>query len=234
MRSDAKAQFQLEADMAAPVLRWMRRSHLDVKPEFSLPWGICDFVGVKFDAAKVQRRLSCGQTRAIGPPLRLHILSRIPQLESGKCISLKSLEKEFSGYVSPDLLTREMHRLIQGNFVRSPRQGFFHKVNGWTPLHLSIVAVELKLSRLSDAVSQATNNLAFATGSYIALPSRFAMRISRSGWRDMLAQRGIGLLAVSSERCWELLGPSPSEAVCNEIVQSHVIERFWRTRGNSP
>jgi len=38
-----------------------------VKPEFSLPWGICDLVGVKLDPIKVKRRLSYGQTRPVGP-----------------------------------------------------------------------------------------------------------------------------------------------------------------------
>jgi len=54
--------------MAPPVMRWLRRNGLMVKPEFSLPWGICDLVGVKLDPIKVKRRLSLWPDATRGTP----------------------------------------------------------------------------------------------------------------------------------------------------------------------
>lgn len=44
-------QFDFEREMAQPVLNWLQQNRLEVKSEFSTPWGICDMVGVQFDRA---------------------------------------------------------------------------------------------------------------------------------------------------------------------------------------
>jgi hypothetical protein len=216
--------------MAAPVVRWLRRKGLMVKSEFSLPWGICDLVGVRLDPLKVKRRLSYGQTRPVGPLLRLLILSRIPDCDSGKSIGLKRLANELSHNVETGLLLRELDTLVRDRFVKSTDRGSFQKLNGWAPLHFRIVAVELKLSRISDAIDQALSNRTFATESYVALPRNCALRLSRSDRASNLKRSGIGLLAVSHRACWELLKPTVTEGTCDEIIRSHVVERFWRTR----
>ena len=216
--------------MAKPVASWMADGGLLVKPEFSLPWGICDLVGVKFNPASEKKRLSYGQTKPVGPLARVHILSRIPEFDSGRCVSLKKLEKEFSLHVPSDVLRQEIHFLVRDRFVRSPRRGFFHKLNGWAPLHARIVAVELKLSRFSEAVNQAIANRAFATHSYIALPADLAARIVQSNQRHALIQGGIGLLAVSEHSCRKVLEGSAKDFAYNDILQAYVAERFWRTR----
>lgn len=222
--------FRLEAEMAAPVIRWLRRGGLTVKEEFLLPWGVCDLVGVKLDAARTKRRLSYGQTRSIGSITRLLILARIPESDSGKSISFQRLARDLSAHLSVDDLAGQIDSLVDGRFVIRPRRGFLQKVNGWAPLHSRIVAVELKLSRITEALSQATSNTAFATASYVALPTRRALQVTRSRKADIFTQRGIGLLAVSQHACRELISPNGSNAHSNEIIQSHVTERFWRTR----
>jgi hypothetical protein len=122
-----------------------------VKPEFSLPWGVCDLVGVKLDPRKVKRRLSYGQRRPIGPVLRLLILSRIPDFDSGRSIGLAKLAKELSHNVETGVLLRELDALIRDRFVRNTKRGSFQKLNGWAPLHFRIVAVELKLDLCGPA-----------------------------------------------------------------------------------
>ena len=224
--------FRLEAEMAAPVIRWLRRGGLAVKAEFLLPWGVCDLVGVRLDAAKTKLRLSYGQTQSIGSITRLLILSRIPESESGKSITFQRLAKDLSPHFSSDDLLEQIDALVGGKFVIEPRRGFLQKVNGWAPLHSQIVAVELKLSRITEALSQATSNRAFATASYVALPTRRALQVTRSRKADIFTQRGIGLLAVSQHACRELISPKGSDVHSNEIIQSHVTERFWRTRGS--
>jgi len=216
--------------MAPPVMRWLRRNGLMVKPEFSLPWGICDLVGVKLDQIKVKRRLSYGQTRPVGPLQRLLILSRIPDCDSGKSIGLERLANELSHNIEVEVLLRELDTLVRNRFVKSTKRGSFQKLNGWAPLHFRIAAVELKLSRISEAIDQALSNRTFATDSHVALPRNCALRLARSDRASSLTLGGIGLLAVSHHACWELIKPSITKGTCDEIIRSHVVERFWRTR----
>jgi hypothetical protein len=216
--------------MANPVIRWMDRRGLTAKPEFSLPWGICDLVAVKLDPARVRLRLSYGQTRPVGPPIRLYILSRIPDVDTGRSISFGKLNKDLADILPSDALSRELALLVRGKFVTSPRRGLFQKLNGWAPLHLKIVAVELKLSRVSEALGQAASNRLFATDSYVALPGGLALRVVMTERVKTFKGQGIGLLAVWRHGCRELLKPSTKDAPRNEVIQSHVVERFWRTR----
>jgi hypothetical protein len=224
--------FRLEAEMASPVMRWLRRNGLMVKPEFSLPWGVCDLVGVKLNPLKVKRRLSYGQTRSVGPLLRLLILSKIPDCDSGKSIGVERLANELSHNVETNVLLRELNTLVRDRFVKNTNRSSFQKLNGWAPLHCRIVAVELKLSRVSEAIDQALSNRAFSTDSYVALPRTCALRLAQADRASHLRRGGIGLLAVSHRACWELIKPRISKGTCDAIIQSHVVERFWRTRDN--
>lgn len=232
MSTANKNRFNLESEMASSVIRWMARRGLTVKPEFALPWGVCDLVAVKLDPVRVRLRLSYGQTRSVGPPVRLHILSRIPEADTGRSISFRKLNEDMADILPPDALSRELTLLAGGRFVTSPRLGFFQKINGWAPLHLKIVAVELKLSRVSEALGQAAANRLFATDSYVALPGGLALRVGMSERARNFKLQGIGLLAVWHHGCRELLKPSTKDALRSEVVQSHVVERFWRTRDN--
>jgi hypothetical protein len=222
--------FRLEAEMAMPVTRWLRRRGLTVKAEFLLPWGVCDLVGVKLDSVRTKLRLSYGQTKSIGSLTRLLILAKIPESDSGKSISFQRLAKDLSAHLSLNDLARHIDTLVGGKFVIRPRLGFLQKVNGWTPLHSRIVAVELKLSRITEALNQATSNRAFATDCYVALPHRRAFQVARGSKAALFRQRGIGLLAVSQSACRELIEPGQTDLGSSEITQMHVAERFWRTR----
>jgi hypothetical protein len=219
--------------MAPSVVGWMRDQGLAVKREFLLPWGICDLVGVKLNPKQVRRRLSLGQRRAVGPPLRLHILSMIPDADTGLSITQDELRLELFGCLPNDQLEKELKHLAQLKFVTSPRQGHFQKQNGWAPLYRRIVAVELKLSRISEALAQASSNQTFTTESYVALPSALAHRVAKSVRADQFRKKGIGLLAVSQNSCRCLLSSSCAVGISDEVLQAHCVERFWRTRDMS-
>jgi hypothetical protein len=220
--------------MAVPVARWLHRRGLDVKAEFLLPWGVCDLVAVKLDAQRTKRRLAYGQTRPIGSLLRLLILSKIPDYETGKSIGISRLNRELGDDLSRDFLLKEIAALTRAKFVRAPRHGFLQKLNGWAPLHARVVAVELKLTRVSEAISQAVSNREFATQSYVAFPMKFALRLAESKRAHVFIRSGIGLLGVSARGCCEVIKPHLANVPRNSLIQSHVVERFWRTRGNSP
>jgi hypothetical protein len=236
MRAPAKVNldsFRLENQMAASVVDWMNGQGLAVKREFSVPWGICDLVGVKLIARKVRRRLSYGQKQPIGPPLRLYILSKIPDVDSGRSITEGRLGRELFGYLPNKILGDELRRLSYLKFVTSPRQGHFQKRNGWAPLHKRIVAVELKLSRISEALAQASSNRTFTTESYVGLPSALAHRVAKSGRADEFRRKGVGILAVSQDSCQRLLPSRYVVGYSDEVLQAHCVERFWRTREKS-
>jgi hypothetical protein len=228
--AEADADFPFEAAMAVPVASWLRQRGLVVKSEFLLPWGVCDLVGVKLDPQRTKRRLAYGQTRSVGSFLRLLILSKIPDCETGKSIGIARLSRQPGNDLSGDVLVNEIAALTRAKFVRTPRQGFLQKLNGWAPLHAELVAVELKLTRVSEAVSQAVSNREFATHSYVAFPMEVAIRVAQSKRADLLLRSGVGLLGVSARGCRDLIKPGLESAPRDPLIQAHVVERFWRTR----
>ena len=236
--SDMTAQiypsFRFEADMTGPVARWLLSSGLSVKSEFVLPWGVCDLVGVKLNSSKSRQRLAYGQTRSIGSLFRLLLLSKIPDQKTGQSIGLKRLRADLDCGFSDEVISSEVRKLEHGKFVTFPKPGFVQKLNGWVPLHTRVVAVELKLARVAEALSQAIANREFATHSYVALPMQIATRLSHSQTRHAFTSRGVGLLGVSPDFCRELIAPKLARTSSNELIQMHVVERFWGSRGSSP
>lgn len=223
--------FAREREMTGPVLDWLHNQGLVTKVEFDLPWGICDLVGLSFNEAQVVKRLSFGQRKPVGPMHRVELLRQIPDRESGKSITMRRLRRVASESVGSADLDRDLTKLIADGFVIESRRGAVQKVNGWAPLHERIVAVELKLLRISEAVSQASSNRAFATESYIALPIEVAHRLVRNGRYSDFKSLGIGVLGVSRDGCKVISPVAPTDGH-DATLQMHCVERFWRTRGN--
>ena len=99
------------------------------------------------------------------------------------------------------------------------------------PLQDRMVAVELKLSRVEEAMRQALNNLAFADESYVALPGDIARRVAStpSRWSTFFAA-GVGLLGVTRSRCQVVVAPRKIEQWRDKPVQLYCVEKFWRSR----
>ena len=219
--------------MTSVVRSWLERQKLQVKSEFRLPWGVCDLVGVRLRLLAVRKRLSLGQTRSIGATSSLRILSLVPDASTGGSISFEQLQGELKDLYSRSFVADEVARLERNRFLASSSPGHYQKLNGWAPLHSCLTAVELKLSRVNDAIDQATANQAFADKSYIALPREKAKRWLDCENNGRLEERGLGLLAVSSRSCHVLVKPSISLKYHDSILESHCVERFWRTRDSS-
>jgi len=225
--------FERETEMSRPVRRWLEGQGLVIKAEFALPWGICDLVGLSFDERKVVKRLSFRQFRPVGPMRRVELLQHIPDQESGSAITLGRLQKSVGGALFGLGFEQELGTLIADRFVVRRKGGSLQKVNGWAPLHDRIIAVELKLSRVCEALAQATMNRAFATESYIALPAKVAERLTNGGRYSELEKVGIGVLGVTASACKVVLPVSHQRNELDANLQMHCVERFWRTRGNS-
>jgi hypothetical protein len=217
--------------MTSAAADWMKSSGMAVKAEFITPWGICDLVGLTFNPDKVARRLHLKQTRAVSSITRAVLLLQIPDVETKKSISLDELVRQFSSVIPEDVVSKETARLIADRFVVSPSRGRLQKVNGWMPLQDRLVAVELKLSRIDEAMQQALNNLGFTEESYVGLPVEVARRVAANASRwSKYFDNGVGLLSVARRGC-QILMPSRKDGNRTDTaIQLYCVEKFWRTR----
>ena len=107
----------------------------------------------------------------------------------------------------------------------------------WKPLHSRLVAVELKLSRVADALHQAYNNLLAVDESYVAFPRDMAQHVAarRGRWSlwDRYWVHGIGLLAVDDGACSVLIPVRPN-AEADPRQLGRQVEKFWRERKALP
>ena len=133
--------------------------------------------------------------------------------------------------MSRDMIVRHSNRLIAEGFVVRTTSGELQKRNGWFPMHKRLVAVELKLNRIEEVLSQARNNLLFAQESYIALPKDVANRVSekRARWAPYF-EGGVGLLSVTKRSCEILIRPHRQALAVDNLVQFCCVEKFWRTQ----
>jgi hypothetical protein len=224
--------FELEKEMAPAVCDWLRRAHLTVKQEFSLPWGICDFVGVSLNLSHVRERLRLKQRKAIGPLWRVDLLRHIPDEKADRTISVRTLAKVYGQQIPEQVIKTEVKRLISDRFVLETRTGGLQRLNGWEPLQNRIVAIELKLTRISEALCQAASNRVFGE-SYVALPWDVAHKLSKCNRVSAFDDAGVGLLAVARNACRVVWCPSAHGIKTDPTLQMHCVERFWRSRGNS-
>ncbi len=223
--------FARESDMAASAAGWMKSSGMTVKSEFITPWGICDLVGLTFNPNNVAHRLHLKQTRAVSSITRAVLLLLIPDVETKKSISLGRLVRQCAPSIPEEVVSDETARLITDRFVVSPSRGRLQKVNGWMPLQDRLVAVELKLSRIDEAMQQAFNNLGFAEESYVGLPVEVARRVAAnaSRWSDYF-DAGVGLLSVARRGCQVLVPARNAMNWADTAIQLYCVEKFWRTR----
>jgi hypothetical protein len=223
--------FAKEAEMTDPVARWMRSGGMDVKSEFLTPWGACDLVGMRFDPEKVAHRLRLRQMRSISSITRAFLLLQIPETEDGKLVTIKKLVRESAPSIPENVVRGEMARLIEDGFAVTTSRGRLLKVNSLIPMHDRLVSVELKLSRIEEALNQALNNLGFADESYVAFPAQIAERVSTSPsrWRAFL-DAGVGVLAVERHDCAILRPARKAAGWLDAAVQLYCVEKFWRTR----
>jgi hypothetical protein len=219
--------FRLEREMTPIASAWMAERGLTVRREFETPWGSCDLLGVQFDEERVKNRLSHGQRQAIGPQERVRLLHRIPE---EKAITQERLAMLMGHGETPEDLAGELNVLVSRRFVVSPRAGQYRRINGWDPLSRNIVAVELKLTRITDALAQATSNQLVADESYVGLPGDTAERVLSGAHRAVFEERGVGLLHVTRDRCTVCITAKPQFSRHQPPLRTHLLERFWRQR----
>lgn len=220
-------QFRTENEMVGPATDWLRSLNMLVKNEFATPWGVCDLVGCRLNEASVATRLAQQQRSSIGPELRVSLLLKMPDQDAGRGISFTGLARGYRPYVAPDRIAWEVEKLVEKHFAVRTRTGSYKKVNGWIPLHDRLVAIELKLSRVSEALEQAVANREFADESFVGLPVELARRAAAGPRAQQFCASGIGIVGVAHTRC-ELLLCAGNAKPTSVPRQVHAVERFWR------
>ena len=223
--------FARESDMAVSAAAWMKSSGMAVKSEFVTPWGICDLVGLTFNSKNFAHRIRLRQTRAVSSITSAVLLLQTPDIETKMSTTLDRLVRKCAPSIPEEVVSKETARLIADRFVVSSSRGRLQKVNGWMPLQDRLVAVELKLERIEEAMRQALNNLGFAEESYVGLPDEVARRVlsNVSRWSDVL-NAGVGLLSVAQQGCEVLVPSRKARNWTDAAIQLYCVEKFWRTR----
>lgn len=223
--------FLKEADMSPSVTAWLRSLDLIVRAEFVTPSGMCDLVGLRFNAEKVACRIALKQRKQISSVSRAALLLHLPDIETRRSMSLIQIADHFRQVIPEEVVSAEIGRLIEDGFVRATARGRLQKLNGWMPLQERLVAVELKLSRVEEALQQAQANLSFAPESFVAFPIEVARRIEagRKRWKSYFDQ-GVGLLGVRRLGCDVLIEARDGGEIFDPAVRMHCVEKFWRQR----
>lgn len=212
--------------MTSAAFKWLDVPSMWIKREFRLPWGICDLVGVQIDLNRALVRLADAQKSPIGSLLKVSLLHYIPDVGTGQFIDFDSLRVLVDE--APEVVRRELRALCGRRLVVESRNGEFQSLKRWAPIHTRVVAVELKLSRIEEVISQARQHQAFATESFIGLPEDRAERFLKSERVHELHDSGLGLLSVTP-RCASVLVWPTANNHADPVLQMHCVEQFWRT-----
>ena len=217
--------------MRSPVARWLDSLGFLTKVEYSLPWGTCDMVGVQLLDSQAKVRLASGLTKPIDALELIQLLELIPTRESKRAATVSRLKRRLAASRSPSQVDADVERLVARKLVSFVRKNHVQRNIAWPPLCRKIVAVELKLHRVSTALAQAQVHLAFAHESYVALPENVAKRISTGRWRQDFRRRRVGLLAVGSAGVRvAIVSRERADATRRYgFLRTQCIERFWTT-----
>jgi hypothetical protein len=172
------------------------------------------------------RDVDLGRLKQLGSLTRAALLFRIPD---DRAMTLRRLVRECAPTIAEQSVIEHTTRLVADGFVRCTGD-CLQRVNGWVPLHKQLLAVELKLRRVEEAMYQALNNLAFADQSYIGLPKDLALRVAAKGsrWTSFLEQ-GVGVLAVTSRDCFIVMHSKDRSSILDPVIQFHCVEKLWRS-----
>lgn len=216
-----------ESEMLFPIEQWLLNRNYVTKVEIQLPWGICDLVGMKPELDRAVTRLNETGKRTIGNFTNAWLMVHLPSPRARKAVSREDLLTQSAMVMNATQLSAGLDDLVARQLATKTSNGKFQRACSWFPYHDSVVAVELKLSRIEDVLSQATRHKALTKQSYIALPIDLAERLMNSKRRETLEQSGVGLIATDGSKCMEMLMPKTARFEPDPVFAVLVADRFW-------
>jgi hypothetical protein len=209
-----------ERAMLSPIHLWLASLGFFTKNEFQMPWGICDLVGVKADPTAVIERVKEGR-------IPVATLLAIPTRGSRRYTTIEELASTLGPHLEAGQISDIVKRLKSKKFV-SVNDGRITRPSGRHGFYEKIVAVEFKLTRIEEALAQATHHKVVTSDSYVALPHIVAEKAVHDGWRAEFGRKGVGLISLRSDACDVVWQPARSSIYpVNPVFECHAAERFW-------
>lgn len=225
MPPDIKAA-DLEAHLAGTVLRWLGDQGLIQMEEFVTPWGVADVLGLQFNLNRVQQRILAGHLEAIGDVHAMQLLLSLPA--NGKPKRISDLARKFEPLLGPSLFARAVRNLVRKKFVVKDSSSALIRCVEWIPYHERLVAIELKLRRVDEALAQARRHKAITSETYVGLPAIVAERVAFTEKRAAFEASGVGLLSVQDGKCEILISPNLAMDSVIEEQELCAAEACWR------
>jgi len=169
------------------------------------------------------------QTSTLGPPTRVELWHRIPDRASKRSTTIEQLVDRFESFWDRSAVEQELDRLIGQGFVATTSNGKLQRRSPWHPLQKRIVAIELKLTRVTEALAQAVRCAGFADEALEHLaPQR--------------PQRGVRVVGSMSTSSSVVVNWKPMTRVCFKpsSSRSRVVARMdeglsgWRSNRQVP
>ena len=222
---EALAPFGSEREMALPATRWLARRGYVVRSEFQTAQGISDLVGCRWRRGAVQERSKFARP-LLSSKVRTALLAVIPPEGIRQTEVVKALR-----CFSRAIVHEELKNLHDWGLVARSKNARWQREAHWLPMHDHLVAIELKMRHLREAVRQAQRYLAFADDAYVGFPWPLAFRIAKDRRSEILRMAGVGLLAIRPARVQALIEPAPGHRPwpVERATQLQTVDRIWRT-----
>ncbi len=218
----------MESQLLSPVRQWLAQQGFVTIHEFQTPWGISDLVGLRPNLRKVEERVSAGHMEVIGDMQAAMVLLAIPTAESHRSVSTAELKAELGYLLSEIKIDKLLERLRRKKLVAVNGANRLVRNTPWLPYHEQLVSVELKLSRVDEALAQAARHRVITSFSYVALPEGTARKVVESSKIDAFRRSGVGLLSASDRQCEVILHPAVENDGLERLHEIAAAERCWR------
>lgn len=216
----------LEAHLAGTVLLWLGEQGLVQVTEFVTPWGVADVLAIRPNVSRVNERISAGQLEPVTDVHAMELLLSLPTGDKPKRTS--DVARKFVPLLGPVLFERAVRNLVRKRFLIQDGTSLVRRTD-WMPYHDQLVAVELKLRRIDEALAQARRHKAITAESYVGMPAVIAERVAFTDRRSEFEAAGVGLLSLQDGSCKVLISPDHSTKTVIEAQQFSAAEACWRT-----
>ena len=183
--------FELETEMAAPVLTWCREHGYAARCEVATNVGIVDIAAVNGAAHRL--------------PLTRRQANTLFHFPTSVDLNIDNDDRQFAR-----LRAKDIHHLTRLGLLRREPTG--HIIRTYTPPEQDpTICIELKLSRVHDALKQARSYQEWSRRTYVALPEKRVVALG-AVVLGLFTLWGVGLLAVNPSGCREVCAPDQRKA----------------------